>query len=827
MGSNFDFLEECFPQLAQMGREAEVHYLNNFDDSCAYKMRKIEESIVNEMLHRHNTAKESAGGDSNERINYLYHCNLIDDDIRRILHNLRLAGNKSAHDTDDIYCTDSCVLDFHGSTLSRLKQTYTLTVWFMQTYGDAYFVAEEFAPPLTKTVISDVLQNEDVEKDVVENIEPEMDQPENVAVAPTLLQLKPLDITLTDLQRKAVESENNRVVVVAGPGSGKTRVITERICHLIFEKHERPQDIIALTFTTKAANEMKSRIINRAGPLAKDINVRTFHSFGLQILRDFSDRIGLQQDFAIVDNTTKNRMIRNIMKELHVPKDQLINVSSYINRRKNGDQSVSTINEEIYNKYENDLTENNLIDLDDMICKALKLLQDDEKVKAFYGNRFSHILVDEFQDANKLQVDMLKAIISNDNHFFIVGDDDQCIYEWRGSSPAYLNRFVNAADQNEVIKLLENFRSTQQIVAMSDHLIHHNQSRIQKTMRAFKKHFAKGKKLSIQPVDGEAVQYQYFASEEKQAEFYADEILRLHKKYAYEFNQFAVLLRSNNLGDPIKKVLDARNIPYFDQISEQTGYDSFVQILHTVKSLYKKNYISKAVNYPNRILDQILFTEICEKYNLPDMEPLEAFQYLYDHKLDFDGSIMFRGRYEILMELNKNYQKLTVSEIVAKLLHYYESESIFGTDQQPSPLDYVKNILEIANEFDAAYSNDNRKSQLSDFLDYLEISLHDDRNAEHIQGEVQLMTCHKAKGLEFPVVFIPGVQPGIFPNDYFIKTTKNLEEERRLLYVTMTRAMERLYLTCYENPHFNPKANSIVTKGFISEMPHLITNKKV
>lgn len=627
---------------------------------------------------------------------------------------------------------------------------------------------------------------------------------------------------LTPQQEKAVKSTSNQVVVVAGPGSGKTRVITERICYLANVVGVPSSEILALSFTAKAANEMKKRISGRIHLDFHGVNIRTFHSLGLQILREYCDLLGYPEDFGIISNTEKNRYLRDILGKLGIEKREISAYSSAISAEKNSLQnkksSVPQI-DEVFSLYEEKLRDSYLVDLDDMLYKSLKLLSMPE-VRHYYSSRYSHVLVDEFQDVNWPQIQMLKAIVGPNTNKFLVGDDDQCIYEWRGSKPKYMAMYASRPDQVELIKLEGNYRSESRIVALSSGFIQHNTNRIEKKMTPQRKSQFSSWSEKV------SAQFFQFSSEQSQADFYAAEIKKLTNQLNYNYGDFAILVRSSKQGECIKEALSDSNIPFIEQVTGDTGYDSIIHLLHTIINVSKKGGIAKAINFPTRIIDNILFAELKENYDITGMPTQEAFGYLFGCNASFEDSDLFRSRYQFLMDLHSRYETMNVSTIIEELIASFSTERCSETNVARNNISYLYRLLEVSKEFELAHNNDSLSNDLEEFLDYLEMSLQDEHSAERFISSVNIMTCHKAKGLEFPVVFIPGVQPGVFPNDYFIKSNEQLEEERRLFYVTMTRAMDRLYVTCYNNPLVNQNSGSIITKGFIAEIPNIILEQR-
>lgn len=621
-------------------------------------------------------------------------------------------------------------------------------------------------------------------------------------------------IKLTTDQKKAVNSEEKRIAVIAGPGSGKTRVLTERICSLIKDKSVKEEEILALSYSSKAAKEMKKRLKERLGTQAYKIQTLTFHSFGLQVIRDNADLLGYTPDFEILNSSVKNKILRKLLQNNNVSEKEILDYSQRISKIKNGEQTHNALTVSIFEEYNKELKNSNTIDFDDMIELPLKLFNEHPEICNNYKNTYSHILIDEVQDLNNYQTELVKLLLRNDASLFVVGDDDQCIYEWRGAQPEFLKNLVYGKNI-EVIRLQENFRSDGSIVNIADSLIGQNVKRIVKMMLPRKKAKAK---LNSPP---NATIARRFYSAEEEATFIASEIRKSVEAGEYNYNDFAILLRSEKQqGFPIKTALEKNGIPYYEQTSDNIEYDEFLNVLYTISNFKKKNGINKAVNYPIMIMDNFAYTEACEKFNIDKSKPVsEAFEILDKNGEDFEDSDVFRARYRLIKELNQQRSNLSVSEIIKNLYELYSNEPFANTKKAKEKLSHLQDLLDIAKDFDSAYqTSDSKHTAVSEFLDYLNLSSQDESNEDCSISAVNLMTCHKSKGLEFPVVFIPGVQVGIFPNDFFINTNEELEAERRLFYVSMTRAINELYITCYSDPF---RGSGIIKKGFIAEIPNI------
>lgn len=611
-------------------------------------------------------------------------------------------------------------------------------------------------------------------------------------------------VSLTNTQSQAVKSTNNRIAVIAGPGSGKTRVLTERIIYLIKENNIPENQILALSFSSKAAKEMRNRLVERLGVQANKIAVKTFHSFGLQIIRNNYDTVNLSENFDFIDNTGKNRILRKIMKANRIPEKDIVDLSQTISKIKCGFLTVDYQTSKTFNEYQTQLKLNNMIDFDDMIILALKILHENEDISRLYQSEYSHVLVDEVQDLNRSQIEIINHIIDDSTSLFIVGDDDQCIYEWRGAEPDFLKNLEKNSGF-EIIRLEENFRSDSKIVDISGVLINHNVNRIGKRM-----HSGKLKKKNI---NLNALSSCRFSDSYCEARFIADEIEKLSLN-GQKYNSIAVLVRKAPQAVPIKSALEERDIHYFEQVSDLTDYDEFMPVLYSLFNLKKKNSINKAINFPYQIMDNFFFMDLQEEFNLSkELSVYDSFEELSHKK--FENSDIFRKRFDTLVYLSKNYPNMKMSEIIQMFYDVYADENSDNL-KITEKIEHVKTLIDIAKDFDNIYQSDENGSPLSAFLDYIKLSSQDE-SAENIEyNGVNIMTCHKSKGLEFPIVFIPGVQVGVFPNDYFVHSKEDVESERRLFYVSMTRAIDKLYLTCYADPFCG---KGYVEKGFMAEIP--------
>ena len=366
-------------------------------------------------------------------------------------------------------------------------------------------------------------------------------------------------------QDRAIHSDKSRIAVAAGPGTGKTRVLVERIVNLVKEKYVPEHEILALTFSSKAAKEMKERLKDRMGVQSYRIAVKTFHSFGLQVFRAHCDLLGYSDEFEILDSTARNRILREVLSNQHISKEQIGFFSQEISRVKNGGKIDTPQLKSVVIEYESRKKRASAIDFDDMIILPRKLLKTFPSVASEYQDSYSNILVDEVQDINSAQVDMLQMLIGPKTSLFVVGDDDQCIYEWRGAEPGYLQRLAGNASY-EVIRLEDNFRSESAIVDLSSSLIHHNMNRIEKTIRGVKRHL---KKLITHTsnTDAGSIRAVRLHSVQEEAGYITAEIQRLIGE-GYKYRDIAVLLRSSPQIPFIEQSLEKAGIPFMNMATK-------------------------------------------------------------------------------------------------------------------------------------------------------------------------------------------------------------------------------------------------------------------
>ena len=612
------------------------------------------------------------------------------------------------------------------------------------------------------------------------------------------------EFKLTPEQRKAVESRSRNIVVLANPGGGKTALIVERIHHLVTKMQVSPEAIMALTFTSKAATELRQRVHNRVGVTARAMWIRTFHSAGLQLMKTFPASAGLQDDFAILDVAERRQLIRKYVlsqqRFRYFSEDELLD---HITRIKNGmvlfaDLPVDA--QRALSLYERIMREQNAIDLDDMVVKALKVLAN-EVIQHQIHNRFHHILIDEYQDINAVQERLVQQMLGAQASRFLVGDPDQTIYEWRGAKPAYM---INHSKKAELIELTQNFRSPIPIVDLANHVIAQNTKRDRKPMQGL------GEDIYV-PVVGR------FENETMQAEFVAMQIKQLIDEKRFRFSDVAILIRGHSQTPVLEEALSNADIPYGGELFwSQPAVSSALALLQAIEQPYYNNNLVKAINAPSRVMDNLQLQKLAKEYEVQHLSTADQLLVLSHLPGEWLHHSTFRHRLNSLLALHKDSRYKVSSTLISQLISAFELKG--DPDSRSNQLTLyaaTKKLLDLALSFETSHT----EAPLRDFLYHINALRSEAQVPGHPQGNVQILTCHHSKGLEFPIVFVIGVQLGIFPNDFFMETKEDLEAERRLFYVAITRAKKALFLTAYHDPEWQPRKPGFELRSFLDSIP--------
>ena len=618
--------------------------------------------------------------------------------------------------------------------------------------------------------------------------------------------------SLNDEQKRALYETDGVVLVTAGAGSGKTRLLTHRICYLLTEKHISPYNILAITFTNKATNEMKERVREMCD---HNVWISTFHSMCVRILRqeiDFLD--GYDKNFTIIAENDRDKIIKEIVKELELGDDDVAKIEHHIDNIKNKGLDIEEYflslmrygNERALKEYmravfmyEERLKKNNSLDFDDLLNKTLFLFQNYGEVLSRYANRFQYVLVDEFQDTNLVQYKLVKLLVSVHKNLFVVGDEDQCIYSWRGANFHNIFNLKNDFDNVKVFKLEQNYRSSKNILSLANNVISNNKERLEK-------------RLWTEKDDGlPPVVYSAF-DERDEALFVATEIEKLREE-GYKLSDFAVLMRINALSRPIEEGLLAYNIPYKVYGGLKFFERAEIKILLAYLSIFvnKKDEISllKVINFPRRGVGDVAINTL----------KLEA----EDGILNYILSEKFKCHklYKKLENFVENYRKLdkerenlSLYDFAKRVIKDFKIDLEYaGKDEENiNKSRNIDSFLASIKEFEA----ENEGATLADYLSG--VMLKSDQDDMEGDGYVSLSTVHAVKGLEFRVVFVVGLEEGIFPLSRAMNLPSEMEEERRLMYVAITRAEEKIYLIHATKRFMYGKSNYETESQFLKEL---------
>lgn len=616
---------------------------------------------------------------------------------------------------------------------------------------------------------------------------------------------------LNDIQMRAVLDTEGAVLVTAGAGSGKTRLLTHRIAHLIKDLHVPPYNIIAITFTNKAANEMKSRLeyLNADG-----IWISTFHAACVKILRHFIDKIGYGKNFTIYGEAETKAVVKRICKENDFNDDMVKRVLGEISKAKNSGVRPDDYEqvykyapdvEEIahaYSEYCATLKKNNALDYDDLLLHTLYLLKTCVEAREFYQNKFRYIHIDEFQDTNTIQYEIVKILAGKHGNIFAVGDEDQCIYTWRGASIA--NIFDFQRDFNcKVYKLEQNYRSTTNILTVANRIIKGNTQRLDK-------------RLWTANSDGERVVCFGAATEGFEADYVVRTIFDLTRDGDYNYSDCAILFRINALTRPFEERFLQYNIPHkvyggFKFFDRKEVKDVLAYARLSVNP-YDDEAVYRIINFPKRGIGEVSIEKLREYTQAKNISVFDA----VTHAADLPFNTTLKNKLvEFGSDVNRLYEAAQgdIVEYFRYLLYgVLNAPDLFSDDDDEMRLENLNELISSVREF----SKNNEGATVSDYLQT--VSLYSDTDNINEDNCVTLATVHSAKGLEFPVVFVVGLEENIFPSLRVNENTSDrMEEERRLMYVAVTRARKRLYLTYTKTRFLYGETRYGIPSRFLSE----------
>ena len=634
--------------------------------------------------------------------------------------------------------------------------------------------------------------------------------------------------TLNDRQKEAVLHTEGPLLILAGAGSGKTRVLTHRIAYLIEEKGVNPWNILAITFTNKAAGEMRERVDQLVGFGSESIWVSTFHSMCVRILRRHIELLGYDTNFTIYDTDDQKTLMKDVCRLLNV--DTKIfrerTLLSAISRAKNelitpeeavlqagGDFSQKKI-AEVYTEYEKQMRANNALDFDDLLLKTVQLFQTHKEVLDYYQERFRYIMVDEYQDTNTVQFELVRLLASKYRNLCVVGDDDQSIYKFRGANIKNILNFEQYFQDAKVIKLEQNYRSTETILDAANGVISHNTGRKEKT-------------LWTENEKGEAIEFRQFDTAYDEAEYIVDDIRRQVARGEGSYHDNAILYRTNAQSRMFEEKFVTANIPYKIvggiNFYARREIKDLLAYLKTIDNGRDDLAVRRIINVPKR---GIGLTSINRVQEYAARKEIGFYEALLGADLipDIGRGLSRLESFAALMErFKREAVEMTISDLVQEILDetgYIESLQAEGEEEAEAR---IENIDELRNKI-AAYEEmcqeQDEPASLSGFLEEVAL-VADIDDLDENSDYVVLMTLHSAKGLEFPHVYLAGMEDGLFPSYMTITSDdpEEVEEERRLCYVGITRAQEKLTLTCAERRMVRGETQYNKMSRFLKEIP--------
>lgn len=614
---------------------------------------------------------------------------------------------------------------------------------------------------------------------------------------------------LNEKQYEAVTTTDGAVLVLAGAGSGKTTVLANRVAYILQNRMVSPWNILAITFTNKAAREMRERIENIVGDYAKQMWIGTFHSVCVRILRKHIKKVDYSSNFVIYDSSdTKTLMkecereldidekaypIRGVLSEISKAKNENIDEVKYYKINKNDVWKYNVAR--LYSLYQEKLFQNNALDFDDIIRLTVKILKENDEIAEEYQNQFQYILVDEYQDTNDSQYELVRLLAQGYGNICVVGDDDQSIYKFRGANINNILNFEKDFPNVRRIDLEQNYRSTANILNTANAVIANNRRRM-------------GKNLWTDTGDGEKISVYTASSDRAEAEYVAESIEK-EMKSGYSYNDFAILYRTNSQSRLMENALKSRNIPY-KILSGLSFYDrkeikDIMAYLRVIYNFSDDVSLQRIINEPKRKIGDATVEKIkahAAEKNVSCFEIADSAEMYSDLKT---AAVRLRGFAELIKNLRKLATEVSVDELVKRTVTDTGYAAMLELENSVEAQTKLENIEELVNDAAEFVMDGETSGELGEFLQRSSLVTNTDEYDDS-KGEVVLMTIHGAKGLEFPVVLLTGLEEGVFPGIRSIESEDDLEEERRLCYVAITRAKKKLYIT---------KANSRMKYGSI------------
>ena len=643
--------------------------------------------------------------------------------------------------------------------------------------------------------------------------------------------MRDLLASLNEQQAEAVRQIAGPILILAGAGSGKTKALTTKIAYLL-EKGVKPWNILAITFTNKAAKEMRQRVDALVGPSAKDVWLYTFHGFCNQLLRrDINALPGYTTSFSIYDPSDCKNVLKEALKKLNLDEKfyPLPGLLATISNAKNAQVDAAAFARqaedyhakkvaEIYAEYQKHLVQSNAVDFDDLLLLTVKLLQTVPEVREKYQNKFHYVLIDEYQDTNHVQYLLAKLLSAPENNLCAVGDIDQSIYGWRGADISNILDFEKDYPQARIFKLEQNYRSTQVILDAANEVIKHNAAR-------------RPKNLWTENGNGQPIAYYQARDDREEAEFVVGQIRKLQRE-GTKLGDMAILYRTNAQSRMFEENLINNGVPYV-MVGSLKFYDrkevkdtlSYLRFLSNERDIQG---LERIINEPKRGIGAATVAKVRTLLEDSGMTLPEVLQTVQARELLGRAFPKIQAFSDMIQELARVKDTLPVKDLMEQVLEksgYLEALRLEGSDQSKSRLDNLNEFLRIADEFAKDPGEENNKT-LEDFLNHVAL-VADIDDAKLTQDSVTLMTLHSAKGLEFPVVFLAGMEDGLFPGFRAMEKDEDMEEERRLCYVAVTRAKEQLYLTCAERRLLYGRTQYSHPSRFIDEMPEELLESNI
>jgi DNA helicase II / ATP-dependent DNA helicase PcrA len=625
-------------------------------------------------------------------------------------------------------------------------------------------------------------------------------------------------------QQNAVKATDGPLLLMAGAGSGKTRVLTHRIAYLIVEKRVNPYNILAITFTNKASREMRERIGKMMGGAAEEIWISTFHSMCVRILRRDIDRMGFNRNFTILDTGDQQSVVKGILKDKNLdpkkydPRAILGAISSAKNELIDPEEYAKTAGgyfeqtvSDVYTEYQKRLRKNQALDFDDLIMMTIQLFQRVPEVLEYYQRKFQYIHVDEYQDTNRAQYMLVKFLANRFKNLCVVGDSDQSIYRWRGADIANILSFEKDYPDAKVILLEQNYRSTKRILLAANKVIENNVTR-------------KAKNLWTENPEGNKLVYYRADSEQGEAQFVAGKIKELTREGKYTLSDVAILYRTNAQSRVMEEVLLKSNIEYSivggTKFYDRKEIKDMLAYLRLISNPDDDISLQRIINVPKRGIGS---SSVDKMANFATMHDISIFEALDSVELLGLSPKITKGAREF-RDLIKNYTQmqefLSVTELVEEILDksgYREMLKAEKSIEAQSRLENLDELLSVTKNFEEVSEDKSLVAFLTDLALVADIDSLDEDGEK--TDSITLMTLHSAKGLEFPVVFLIGLEEGVFPHSRSLMEEAEMEEERRLAYVGITRAEQTLFITNAQMRTLFGRTSMNPASRFISEIP--------